>query len=51
MVPVNTSDITLTRLCNQVTRKDEMINQSTTKEVTHSKTWSKLKCAGKLCTL
>ena len=51
VVPVNTVDIKLTKFCNQATRKAEMRLQSTAKEVTCSKTWSKLKCAGKLCTL
>ena len=51
LVPLNKFDKSLTKLCNQATRRCELRNQAFAKEVSHNKTWSKLKCAGKLNTL
>ena len=48
---MNKFNKSLTKLCNQATRKGEMRNLAFTKKVSHNKTWSKLKCAGKLNTL
>ena len=51
VVPLQHFDDSLTKLCNQATMKAEMRDQTFAKEVSYNKTWSKLKCAGKLNTL
>ena len=51
VVPLNKFDVSLTKLCNQATRKAAIRGQSTTKGFLQRKLWSKLKCAGKLHTL
>ena len=51
VVPLNKFDVSLTKLCNQATRKAAIRGQSTAKEFFQRNLWSKIKCAGKLHTL